>query len=231
MKISVIIPTQNEAENIGFLIENLKKHGASNLQEIIVVDSPNTTDKTLVIAQNLDVIAVKSPQKGRAFQMNHGANLAKGEILYFVHADTQIHRDFATDILQSINDGYDLGCYRYQFDSSHFLLKINAFFTRLPFIWCRGGDQTLFIQKKDFINLGHFRHDFQIMEDYEFIMRANKNLKFKIIPKNVIVSARKYKTNSYLRVQKANFTIMRMFLTGKASQQEMAETYRKMLNF
>ncbi len=231
MKISVIIPTKNEAKNIGILIESIKKFGGSNLHEIIIVDSPNTVDNTLEIAENLGAIAVKSPQAGRAIQMNHGANLAKGEILYFVHADTQIHPDYATDILQAFTDGYDLGCYRYQFDSSHFLLKINAFFTRFPFIWCRGGDQTLFIQKKDFIKLGSFRQDYQIMEDYEFIVRANKSLKFKIIPKNVIVSARKYKTNSYLRVQKANFTIMRMFLGGKATQQEMAETYRKMLNF
>jgi hypothetical protein len=56
-------------------------------------------------------------------------------------------------------------------------------------------------------------------------------LNFKIIPKNVIVSARKYKTNSYLRVQIANFKIMRMFLSGKASQKEMTETYRRMLDY
>lgn len=231
MKISVIIPTQNEAKKIGFLIENLRKYGGTNLQEIIVIDSPNTTDNTFEIAQNLGIIAVKSPQKGRAVQMNYGANLAKGEILYFVHADTQIHPDYTSDIIQAINAGYHLGCYRHQFDSSHLLLKINAFFTRFPFIWCRGGDQTLFIQKKDFIKLGCFRQDFQIMEDYEFILRANKDFKFKIIPKNVIVSARKYETNSYLRVQKANFKIMRMFLKRNASQQEMTETYRKMLNY
>lgn len=231
LKISVIIPTQNEAENIGFLIENLYKFAGSKLHEIIVVDSPNTSDNTYEIAQNLGVITLKSPQAGRAVQMNYGATLAKGEILYFIHADTQIHPDYASDILQAISDGYDLGCYRTQFDSSHLLLKINAFFSRFPFIWCRGGDQTLFIQKKDFMELGCFRQDFQIMEEYEFILRSNKRLKFKIIPKNVIVSTRKYKTNSYLRVQKANFTVMKMFLKDKATQQEMVETYRKMLNF
>lgn len=231
LKISVIIPTKNEAENIGILIESLQKFGGENLHEIIVVDSPNSSDNTFKIAENLSVIAIKSTQAGRAVQMNCGANLATGDILYFVHADTKIHPDYPSDILQTLAHGYDFGCYRYQFDSAHILLKINAFFTRLPFIWCRGGDQTLFIRKKDFINLGYFRQDFQIMEDYEFIMRANKSLKFKIIPKNVIVSARKYKTNSYLRVQKANFTVMRMFLSGKATQKEMAETYRKMLNF
>lgn len=231
MKISVIIPTFNESENIGYLIQTLKGFGNSTLHEIIVVDSSNSTDKTTEIAQKMGAIALKSPQKGRATQMNFGASVASGDILYFVHADTKIHPDYASDIVKAIFAGYDFGCYRYEFDSPNILLKLNAFFTRLPFIWCRGGDQTLFIRKEDFLKVGKFREDYQIMEDYEFIIRANKVLKFKIIPKNVIVSARKYKTNSYLRVQKANFKIMRMFLSGKASQQEMTETYRRMLDY
>lgn len=231
MKISVIIPTFNEADNIACLIETLKKFGDTNLHEIIIVDSPNSTDNTNVIAQNLSTISIKSPQKGRAAQMNFGASIATGDILYFVHADTKVNPDYCSDIAKAISTGHDFGCYRYQFDVDDWLLKVNAFFTRLPFIWCRGGDQTLFIRKEDFMKVGKFREEYQIMEDYEFIIRAKKVLKFKIIPKNVIVSARKYKTNSYLRVQKANFIVMRMFLSGKASQQEMTETYRRMLDY
>lgn len=231
LKISVIIPTFNEAENIGCLIESLKIYGSEHLHEIIVADSPNTTDNTTIIAQKSGAIAIKSIKKGRACQMNFGASIATGDILYFVHADTKINPDYASDIIKAITKGHDFGCYRYQFDVDDWLLKVNAFFTRLPFIWCRGGDQTLFIRKEDFLKVGKFREDYQIMEDYEFIIRANKVLRFKIIPKNVIVSARKYKTNSYLRVQKANFIVMRMFLSGKASQQEMTETYRKMLDY
>lgn len=231
MKISVIIPTYNEAESIGFLIETLRANANPNLHEIIVSDSPNSTDDTLTIAQKLRVVAQKSPKKGRAAQMNFGASLATGDVLYFIHADTKIHPDYISDISDALRKGFDFGCYRYRFDSSSVLLKINAFFTRLPFIWCRGGDQTLFISKRNFEKIGKFREDYQIMEDYEFIIRANKVLKFRIIPKNVIVSARKYKTNSYLRVQKANFKVMRMFLSGKASQQEMSETYHRMLDY
>lgn len=231
MKISVIIPTFNEADNIACLIESLKIYGDTNLHEIIIVDSPNSTDNTNEIAQNLSTISIKSPQKGRAAQMNFGASVATGDILYFVHADTKVNPDYCSDIAKAISTGHDFGCYRYQFDADDWLLKVNAFFTRLPFIWCRGGDQTLFIRKEDFMKVGKFREEYQIMEDYEFIIRANKVLKFKIIPKNVIVSARKYKTNSYLRVQKANFIVMRMFLSGKASQQEMTETYRRMLDY
>jgi rSAM/selenodomain-associated transferase 2 len=231
LKISVIIPSFNEADNIGCLIESLKINGKNYLHEIIIADSPNSTDTTKEIAQKLGAIAQKSPHEGRAFQMNFGASIATGEILYFVHADVKVNPDYAFDILKAIKNGHDFGCYRYQFDTDDWLLKVNAFCTRLPFIWCRGGDQTLFIRKKDFLKVGKFREDYQIMEDYEFIIRAKKVLNFKIIPKNVIVSARKYKTNSYLRVQKANFKVMRMFLSGKASQLEMMKTYRSMLDY
>lgn len=227
--ISVIIPTYNEAENIAKTCQRIIEFSEGFAVEIIIVDSPVSTDNTFEIVQNLQLISLKSPKKGRASQMNFGAKHANGEILYFVHADVLVHPTFVTDILKSFKNGFDFGCYRYVFDSNSWLLKINAFFTRFPFIWCRGGDQTLFIRKNDFFLLEGFREDHQIMEDYEFILRAKKHLKFRIIPKNIIVSARKYKTNSYLRVQLANFLVMRMFLQKRASQEKMVEVYRTML--
>ena len=231
MEISVIIPTYNEADNIAQLVESLKRFGGKHLLEIIVSDSPTSSDNLAEVVQKAGGQVVKSPKKGRAAQMNFGANLAKGNVLYFVHADTKIHPDFVQDIQKTLSKGYDFGCYRYKFDSEHLLLKINAFFTRFDKIWCRGGDQTLFITRQVFEKLGGFREDFLIMEDYEIILRAKEKYRFKIIPKNVIVSARKYQTNSYLTVQLANLKVMRMFLQGNHSQEEMAETYRQMLNY
>ncbi|MCU0325482.1 MAG: TIGR04283 family arsenosugar biosynthesis glycosyltransferase [Spirosomaceae bacterium] len=231
MRISVIIPTYNEAKNIGSLIESLQINGKEHLAEIIVSDSPNSTDDTISVAKKYNAIGVTSLRKGRGFQMNYGATFATGDILYFIHADTKINPDFVSDILQAVSEGFDLGCYRYIFDSNNLLLKINAYFTRFDKIWCRGGDQTLFVTKSAFDKLEGYRSDFLIMEDYDFILRARKFFKFKIIPKNVIVSARKYETNSYFRVQLANFKVMKMFLSQNYSQKEMAEAYQKMLNY
>ncbi len=229
--VSIIIPTYNEAENIGRLIQSIQNLKSYKIAEIIVSDSPNSTDDTYQIAQKLDVIVLKSPQKGRAAQMNHGAKYATGNILYFIHADTQIHTDFIDDIEESIEKGFEMGCYRYVFDSKNPLLWVNGFFTRFDKIWCRGGDQTLFITQKSFNELEGYRDDYLIMEDYEFIIRARKILKFRIIPKNVVVSARKYEKNSYFRVQFANLKVMRMFLSGKFTQIEMVEMYKRMLKY
>ncbi|MEM1269656.1 MAG: glycosyl transferase, partial [Bacteroidota bacterium] len=76
--------------------------------------------------------------------------------------------------------------------------------------------------------LGGYRDDFVIMEDYDLIQRLQEAGPFRIIPKNVVVSARKYATNSYLRVQIANLIVMSMYRLG-ASQERMAGTYRRML--
>ncbi len=228
MKISVIIPTLNEADNLRQLIPHLLQYGGHHLSEIIVVDG-NSTDITMTLARELGAIALESPQRGRAKQMNFGASKARGDLLYFVHADTRPPATFAKDIITAIAEGYSIGSFRFKFNPNKGLLKINAFFTRFDRLISRGGDQTLFVSKMAFEELKGFDEQYRIMEDYEFIIRARKTLSFKIIPKAVIVSARKYEKNNYFRVNIANGIVYSMFLMG-ASQNSMINTYNWLLN-
>lgn len=227
MRISVVIPTYNEEENIGKLIQDLKRYGGEYLTEIIVADAPSK-DQTALRARQAGAKVIVSDEPGRASQMNAGARAASGDVLYFVHADVGIHPDFAHDIKQSLENGYQIGCYRYEFDIPKPILKFNAYCTRYDRIWCRGGDQTLFIPKAEFEQLGGFREDHHVMEDYEFILRARRKLRFRIIPKNVVVSARKYESNSYFRVNLANMTIFAMYFL-RVSQPTLIRTYKSMI--
>ncbi len=229
MKISVIIPTLNEANNIGALIDFIFLHGKENLAEILVVDG-SSTDETISVATAAGATVLRSPGRCRAIQMNYGAKHAQGEILYFVHADVKLIASFAADILENVKSGYDAGCYRYQFDSPRVLLKVLAFFNRFSGIVCRGGDQTLFIRKDVFVKLKGFDEYFVIMEDYDFVKRIQEQYSFRIIPKNIFVSARKYDTNSWWRVQVANATALRMYFR-KDPPQQIANTYKKMLKY
>jgi rSAM/selenodomain-associated transferase 2 len=229
MQISIIIPTLNEAENIGQLIQYLKRHATNALLEIIVVDA-QSTDNTEGVARLADVTVLTSEKRGRAVQMNLGAKAAKGDALYFVHADCYPPESYCADIQQFINDGFELGCYRYRFDSSHFLLKINAFFTRFSPLWCRGGDETLYVKRTAFERLKGYDEYFSIMEEYDFIRRAQVHFKLKIMPKYALVSARKYETNSYLRVQWANFRVFNLYKKGVAPS-EIAKKYRSLLDY
>ncbi|MEO6819726.1 MAG: glycosyltransferase, partial [Ginsengibacter sp.] len=118
--ISIIIPTFNEEKNIEKLVSYLKEHGEDLISDIIVSDG-GSSDLTISEAARAGASVFTSPQKGRAAQMNFGASLSKGTILYFVHADTFPPLNFADDILKAIAKGYDFGRFRTRFDSSSFL--------------------------------------------------------------------------------------------------------------
>jgi rSAM/selenodomain-associated transferase 2 len=229
MQVSVIIPTYNEAENITQLIGYLKDNSSELLLEIIVSDG-GSRDDTLVLAAQAGAIALCSPKKGRAAQMNYGASMAKGDLLYFVHADTIPPKSYLADITGAVTDGYEMGRYLSRYDSKNWLLKMNAFLSRLDIFAGMGGDQTLFITKKLFKQTGGFDGSMTIMEEFEFCARARKQGKYKIVHKPVLISARKYDTNGWLKVQRANYAVVRMYQKG-ASQAELAATYKRMLNY
>ena len=227
-KISIIIPTYNEATSIGKLIGYFKKHSGEQETEIIISDG-ESTDETVAIAEQTGVRVLISPQKGRAAQMNYGAANSSGDILYFVHADSFPPVSFALDILKAVNDDNDFGRYRTKFDSNKFLLKINAWFTRFNWFICYGGDQTLFITRKLFEQSGGFKNEMLIMEEYEFAERLMKQGRYKIFNDAALVSARKYEGRSWLQVQLTNRKAVKLFKKG-ASQEEIVSTYKKMLS-
>lgn len=229
MTISVIIPTRNEAITIGRLVTQLLRYSHGRVCEVIVVDG-GSTDGTLDEAQWAGARVVQAPRSGRAAQMNHAARLAQGNVLYFVHADVTINPDYVSDIAWAIRDGYESGCYRFRFDSNNALLRFNSYGTRFKGLYSRGGDQTLFITRSLFNRIGGFNEQFVIMEDFDIIRRIRKVAKFLVIPKEVVVSARKYETNSWLRVQVANLTAVVLFRC-RVHPTRIARTYRLMLNY
>ena len=228
-KLSIIIPTFNEADNIGKLINYLKKNDVNKLTEIIIADA-GSTDNTSEIAIKDGAKVLLCPTKGRAAQMNYGASFAGSDILYFVHADCLPPESFLNEIIHAIQNGFEFGRYRTKFDSNKKILKINGWFTRFDWFICYGGDQTLFITKKLFNRIGGFNCDMMMMEDFDIVQRGKQFAKYRIIEKNVLISARKYDNNSWLKVQLANRTIVNMYKKG-AAQNDMVKKYKELLNY
>jgi len=226
MRISIIIPVYNEEHRITELLHYLRQHSNGNVADIITVDG-GSSDKTVEKVRETGFECLQSKQKGRAMQMNTGARKAAGDILYFVHADTFPPESYESDIISAVENGYQSGCYRFRFDSDQWQLKINSWFTRFDVLMCRGGDQSLFVTKNLFENLGGFKN-MVIMEDFELIRRLRKQGEFRVIPKDVIVSCRKYQTNTYLKINLINLVIFMMFVFG-ASDQTMVHAYKQLI--
>ncbi|HKL14347.1 MAG TPA: TIGR04283 family arsenosugar biosynthesis glycosyltransferase [Balneolaceae bacterium] len=225
--LSIIIPAYNEENKISGQVAYLEECSRGFPTEIIVVDGCST-DQTAKKVRSLGYTCLESSGKGRAIQMNTGADYSNGSILYFVHADSRPPETFQQDIRTAIKNGEQAGCYRFTFDSDHPLLKVNAYCTRFDRLMCRGGDQTLFITRRLFYELDGFRDDYKIMEDFEFIRRLRKRDAFIIIPKDTVVSARKYDENSYLKVNIVNLIVFIMFFLG-ASQETMVHAYKELI--
>ncbi len=219
LKISIIIPTVNEAQFIEATVRQFTTHYKKDQLEVIVVDG-SSNDQTVEIAKASGAILIANAPRNRAEQLNLGARHARYGILYFVHADVQLPSSFFDDIVTALSKGYHAGCYRSGFENYPGLMKVNAFVTRFYWLTARGGDQTLFITKKFFQDLNGYNEAYCIMEDYDIVKRiwATDN-KFIVLPKAVIISMRKYINNSWIKVQYANAIAMIMFGRGYHPEQ------------
>ncbi len=227
IELSIIIPVLNEELTLPRLLTQLCSSPSRSKIEIIIVDG-GSTDDTLLKCNSCEVTVIQS-EAGRAKQMNEGARLAKGKLLYFVHADTVPPISYFEDILEAVSNKYEFGCYRFKFESKHLMLYINSYCTRFDRLWLRGGDQTLFVTRELFEQLNGFDESYTIMEEYDFIRRAKKVAPFRIMPKSVLVSARKYNNNSWVRVQLVNAKAVRMFMKG-IHPDHIREFYKRNLN-
>ena len=226
--ISIIIPVYNEQGVIGNTVRYLKSVSNNELlKEIIVVDG-GSLDDSVNEAKREGALVIKSSKKGRAAQMNAGARIAKGSILYFLHADTTPPPTFVVDILEAVAKGFPMGCYRLRFDIDHWFLRVNTWFTRFDISAFRYGDQSLFVSGEYFNKISGFCEKHIVFEDYEIITRLRRLGNFAILSKEVITSARKYLANGIFRMQSIFYLMYFMYQLGY-SQDKLLAILRKLV--
>ena len=224
--VSVIIPVYNEEKIVLSQLQKIKERCRNESTEIIVVDG-GSNDNTVEELKKLNVILYISPQKGRASQMNFGARNTNGNILYFLYIDTLPPYNFDNLILDEVKNGVPCGCFRMQFDSDSKFLKFWAFFTRFNYYLCRGGDQSMFVTKQLFWQLGGFDTTKLLAEDMDFFKKIYRNkIPFTFISKPVITSARKYKQVGEWKLQWIFARIHFMLLLGY-SQEKIVSFYQR----
>lgn len=183
IKISVIIPTYNEA---GTILATLGALRAQHPDEILVADG-GSDDQTAALA--LSCARVLHTDKGRAKQMNCGALEAEGDVLLFLHADTQLPPLGLEMIRRVMAEGKEAGRFRLRFDQKKWRLRLFASYTR--FQCFSYGDQAFFVTRDLFEKLGGYRDDVPF-EDVDFYTRLRKVTKPVIIREPVTTSARRF---------------------------------------
>ena len=187
--ISIIIPVLNEAAIIQPTLQRLQDH--RDLEIIVVDGGSNDNTVNMVREMGLKIIAVSG---GRSAQMNAGANIAQGNVLLFLHVDTQLPPNFIGIVRQTLKQPQVVaGAFELAIEGKErslrwieVLVKMRSRLFSLPY-----GDQAIFITKQVFKDVGGFA-DLPIMEDFELIQRLKRQGKIAIAPVAVVTSGRRW---------------------------------------
>ncbi|MBW8016502.1 MAG: DUF2064 domain-containing protein [Planctomycetes bacterium] len=219
--ISVIIAALNEKDHIQKTV-SIALQGVS---EVIVADG-GSLDETLKLAQQSGAQTINVPY-GRPSQLNTAALQAKGDILLFLHADTELPDDFAMTMIKAVKSPkFAAGAFRLGIDSKGAGIRVieaaanlRSRLLKLPY-----GDQAVFMTKDTFFRVGGFS-DMPIMEDYELIKRLQKRGRIITLDKQVKTSARRWLQLGILRTTVTNQFLIAGYKLG-ISPMKLAVLYR-----
>jgi rSAM/selenodomain-associated transferase 2 len=213
---SIVIPVLHEGERILSLIDQVQAMRPAEPCEVIVVDGSPDLDTLRCLRGRNDVTALTAPV-GRAKQMNRGASVARGEILIFLHSDTELPPGALGKIAEALrgNDAvggaFDLGIASEKrvFRIIERASSIRSRLTRIPY-----GDQAIFLKKEYFDLIGGFR-EIPLMEDIEFMQRVKKRGgRIRILKDRVMTSPRRWEKEGILYCTLRNWTISTLYYLG-----------------
>jgi len=224
-KISIIIPTINEANNLPLLLSDLssiQKEG-----EIIIVDC-GSEDKTIDIANIYGAKVIISKERNRGLQLDIGAKNSKGEWLIFLHADTRLTHDWFKKINSFLKGSKNI-IYYFEFKINHkkiiyrvleILVNFRSKFFKQPY-----GDQGLIIHRTTYFKNNGFRK-IPLMEDVDFLRRLNKKKDLKQLNLPIFISSRKWERNNIFFQAFRNWNFRRRWLRGESLKSIYSDYYK-----
>jgi rSAM/selenodomain-associated transferase 2 len=208
-RISVIVPTLDEEGSL----ERCLSSARSDAEVELIVADGGSSDGTVSMARRLGAHVVEGAQ-GRAGQLNAGAGKARGTIVLFLHADTELPRGFGDEVREILSDpSVGLGAFRHRYDSDG---RWHRFISLTVNLRCRllglpYGDQAFFLRREVFTRLGGFAH-LPVLEDLDLVRRARREGGFVMARSEVVTSSRRGRSQGELRTTCANDVLLMGFL-------------------
>ena len=211
MRVSVIIPTLNEAATVTRTLSLVRHAGEC---ELVVVDG-GSKDDTFALAHAYADIAL-SASRGRARQMNAGAQAASGDVFLFLHADSVLPRQFTQRLQDVFADAAIVGgrfdvrldAIGWQFRMIETLMNMRSRLSRIS-----TGDQAIFVRCDVFQRLGGFS-ELELMEDIEFSQRLKRVGKLACLRDRVTTSARRWQRDGVIRTIGLMWTLRLAYFLG-----------------
>lgn len=214
VSISIIIPVLNEASNI----EKTISHARDVANEVIIVDG-GSTDGTLEIVERVDCVLCHSP-RGRGQQIFAGSEMATGDILLFLHADTWLPKDAQGQLIGYWNQSADskasfCGCFEQEIGNPRLIYRWiekgnlwRAKYQQLPY-----GDQGVFVSRELYDSVGGMPK-ISLMEDFEFARLISKCANLKVLPGPIHVDDRRWERVGPIRQTIRNWSIAMRYRMG-----------------
>lgn len=188
MKISTIVPTLNELQNLDQLLTRLDN--APGIHEVIIADG-GSTDGTQELAARRARLTVSEP--GRGIQLRAGAQVATGDVLFFLHVDVVPPQDVASQIQGAIDEDAIGGNFHLRYPEGGLLglwLELLAPIYRKFHRYY--GDSGIFVKRSAYESFGGFPA-IPIMEDIVFVKRMERYGKTAYLPGPVLSSGRRWR--------------------------------------
>ena len=202
MKISVVIPTLNEARVLRDTLSSVLDQPGP--KEVVVADGQRVAELRAIVAAQQAGAAVVTGRAGRGAQMNRGAEWATGDTLLFLHADTLLPPSALASIRQTLADPEaTAGIFRLRFARETPLLRLYALATRLPWIRLAFGDRGLFVRRSAFAAVGGYP-EWPLFEDLELAARLHRRGGFRFLDDSVTTSPRRFEKHGSIRQQLRN---------------------------
>lgn len=221
--LSIIIPVLNESQGIEATLRALAPLQQRGV-ELVVVDG-GSEDDTRSLARAHARVVLSGP-RGRARQMNEGAAHARGDVLMFLHADTQLPPDADGLVLRAMATGATWGRFDVRISGSARMLRVIAALMNVRSRWSgiATGDQALFVRRAAFERLGGFP-DQPLMEDVELSKRLCREQRPTCLRAKVVTSGRRWESRGVWRTIFLMWHLRWRYWRGEAPER-LAEAYR-----
>lgn len=197
MQLSIVIPMLDEGAQALACVRHLAPLRAAG-HEVILVDGGSQTLAADQLRSWVDHLIVSEP--GRAVQMNQGARVARGDVFWFLHADTRVQKGMDQAIASALAGVSGWGRFDVRLDGGHSLLRLVERMMNLRSRWSgiATGDQGLFIHRELFVQVGGYPEQ-ELMEDVEISARLKRITQPHCLRQQLSTSSRRWERQGVLR--------------------------------